>query len=199
MRVFQTSHQSNHQQKVRRKLKRLVSWAQCLSYKCSNEPQKIPVAGNEVCDESSIVGLPKQPPSKAQEINSPLKQTNEPLINNETTTTPLSPRKGNWKRIAKAQGKKIQIINPDTQNLMGLSGFKRINKLDFSEENEGKPMKKHCDSYYSNTHDTTEISAVAAKQHHWEPWISCVGTAGELGTPRQFMHSAIMYDVGIPD
>ena len=30
-----------------------------LSDKCSSEPQKVLTARNEVCDESSIVGLPK--------------------------------------------------------------------------------------------------------------------------------------------
>ena len=73
-----------------------------LSDKFSNESEKILVTGNEVCDESSIVGLPKQTPFEAHEITSPLKQLNEPPINNETTTVPLSPRKGNWKRIARA-------------------------------------------------------------------------------------------------
>ena len=43
-----------------------------LSDKCSSEPQKVFVVGNEVCDESSIVGLPNQTPSEAHEITSPL-------------------------------------------------------------------------------------------------------------------------------
>ena len=143
-----------------------------LSDKCSNESEKILVTGNEICDESSIVGFPKQTPFEAHEITSPLKQLNEPPINNETTTVPLSRRKENWKRIARAQGKQTQTStsNPDSQNLMGLTGSKRVGKLVFSEEeNECKPPKKLCDLHHSNTHDTTERSAVAAKQHHREP------------------------------
>ena len=143
-----------------------------LSDKCSNESEKILVTGNEICDESSIVGFPKQTPFEAHEITSPLKQLNEPPINNETTTVPLSRRKENWKRIARAQGKQTQTStsNPDSQNLMGLTGSKRVGKLVFSEEeNECKPPKKLCDLHHSNTHDTTERSTVVAKQHHREP------------------------------
>lgn len=142
-----------------------------LSDKSSNNPQKIFAVRNEVCDESSIMGLPKQSPSKTHEIISPLKQNKEPHINNETITDPQSPRKGNWKRIARAQGKQTQSINSDTQNLVGLSGSKRINRLDFLEENEdeGKSLKKHYDSHHSNTHDIIERSVVAAKQHRREP------------------------------
>ena len=143
-----------------------------LSDKCSNESEKILVTGNEVCDESSIVGLPKQTPFEAHEITSALKQLNEPPINNETTTVPLSSRKGNWKRIARAQGKQTQTStsNPNSQNLMGLTGSKRVGKLVFSEEeNECELSKKFCDLHHSNTHDTTERSAVAAKQHRREP------------------------------
>ena len=83
---------------------------------------------------------------------------------------------------------------------MGLLGSKRVGKLVFlEEENEGKPPKKHCDSHHSNTYDTTERSAVAAKQHRREPWIPYVGTAGELGTPGQFLRFAIMCGTRIPD
>ena len=117
------------------------------------------------------MGLTKQTPFEAHELTSPLKQLNQPPSNNESTTIPLSPRKGNWKRIARAQGKQTQTptTNPDTQNLVGLSGSKRVGRLYFSEENEGKPLKKHYDSHHSNTHDTTERSAVVAKQHYQEP------------------------------
>ena len=143
-----------------------------LSNKCSNESEKILVTGNEVCDKSSIVVLPKQTPFKAHEITSPLKQLNEPPINNETTTVPLSPRKENWKRIARAQGKQTNTSNsnPVSQNVMGLTGSKRVGKLVFSEEeNECKPLEKLRDSHQSNTYDTTKRSAVAAKQHRREP------------------------------
>ena len=143
-----------------------------LSDKCSSEPQKVFVVGNEVCDESSIVGLPKQTPFEAHELTSPLKQLNEPPINNETTTIPLSPRKGNWKRIARAQGKQTHTSNsnPNSQIVMGLTGSKRVGKLVFSEEeNECKPSKKFRDSHQSNTYDTIERSAVVAKQHRQEP------------------------------
>ena len=143
-----------------------------ISDKCSNDFQKIVVSGNEVCDESSIVGLTKQTPFKAHELTSPLKQLNQPPSNNEFTTIPLSPRKGNWKRIARAQGKQTNTSNsnPVSQNVMGLTGSKRVGKLVFSEEeNECKPSKKLRDSHQSNTYDTTKRSAVAAKQHHREP------------------------------
>ena len=140
--------------------------------KCSNESQKILVTGKEVCDESSTVGLPKQTTFEAHEVTSPLKQINKPPISNETTTVPLSPRKGNWKRIARAQGKQTQTStsSPDSQNLMGLTGSKRVGKLVFlEEENKCKPPKKLCDSHHSNTHDTTKRSTVVAKQHRREP------------------------------
>lgn len=103
-----------------------------LSDKSFSNPQKISIAGNEICDESSIVGLSKQYPSETHEVTSPLKQNKEALINNDTITDPQSPRKGNWKRIARTQGKQNQAVNSDTQKLVKLSDSKRINRLDFS-------------------------------------------------------------------
>ena len=142
-----------------------------LSDKNSNSSQKILVTEKEICDESSIVGLPKQYPSEAHEITSPLKQNKEAFINNDSITNHQSPRKGNWKRIARAQGKQNQVINSDTQNIVGLSCSKRTNRLDFLEENEdeGKPLKKHCDSHHSTTHNISKRLVVVAKQHCREP------------------------------
>lgn len=139
-----------------------------LFYNCDSEAWKISVVGNEACDESSIVGLTKHPPPEAHEISNPLKQTNKPSKNNETTTGSLSPKKGNWKRFARAQGKQGQNNKSETQSLVGLSGSKRSNRLVFSEESKGKPLKKQRDSLQDNTHNTTDRSAVTAMQHRRE-------------------------------
>ena len=112
------------------------------------------------------MGLTKQTPFEAHELTSPLKQLNQLPSNNESTTIPLNPKKGNWKRIARAEGKQANTSNSNlvSQNVMGLTGSKRVSKLVFSEEeNECKPSKKLRDSHQSNTYDTTKRSAVAAK------------------------------------
>ena len=106
------------------------------------DPHKNIETGMEVGDESFIVGRPKLPPSKVHEVTSPLKSIKEPLISLETTNTPLSPKRGNWKRVARTQGKKFQNVNPQTQNVAGLSSSKSIGKLDFMDKGEGTPQKK---------------------------------------------------------
>lgn len=100
---------------------------------------KIYESGKDVVDEFSIVGRSKHSTIEAHEVTSPLKSFKKPPINLETTNTPLSPKRGNWKRIAEAQGKKSQDVDPQTQNVSRLSGIKRLGRLDFMDEEEGKP------------------------------------------------------------
>ena len=121
------------------------------------DPHKNIETGMEVGDESFIVGRPKLPPSKVHEVTSPLKSIKEPLISLETTNTPLSPKRGNWKRVARTQGKKFQNVNPQTQNVAGLSSSKSIGKLDFMYKGEVTPQKKkkkNHGSFHTDTHDT---------------------------------------------
>ena len=155
--------------------------------------------GKEVGDESSIVGRPKLSPFEAHEVTSPLKSFKVPPISLETTNTSLSPKRGNWKRIARAQGKKTQNVDPQTQNMTGLSCSKRLGKLDFMDEDEGMPQKKLHDSVHTNVYKNQERSAVAAKQHCWKQWIPFVGIARELGIPEQFTRLVNMSGTGIPN
>ena len=122
-------------------------------------------SGKVVGDESFIVDRPKLSPSEAHEVISPLKSFKVPLISLETTNTPLRLKRGNWKRVARAQGKKSQNVDPQTQNVIGLSGSKRIGRLNFMDEDEGTPKKKLRDLVHTDVYNNQERSAVAAKQH----------------------------------
>ena len=121
--------------------------------------------GKEAGDESSVVGRPKLSPSEAHEVTSPLKAFKTSTSNLETTNTQLSPIRENWKRVARAQGKKLQNIDPHTQNVKELSGSKRPGRLDFMDEDEGTPLKKLRDSTLTDAYNNQERSAVAAEQH----------------------------------
>ena len=122
-------------------------------------------SGKVVGDESSIVGRPKLSPSEAHKVTSPLKSFKVPPISLETTNTPLRLKRGKWKRGSRAQGKKSQNVDPQTQNVIGLSGSKRIGRLNFMDEDEGMPKKKLRDLVHTDVYDNQERSAVAAKQH----------------------------------
>ena len=130
------------------------------------DPHKTCELEKEIEDESSIVGRPKHSPFEAHKVTSTLKAFKVPPISLETTNTPLSPKRGNWKRVARAQGKKPQNVNPQTQNVTGLLGSKRPGRLDFMDEYEGTPQKKLCDSVHTDVYDNQERSTVAAEQHH---------------------------------
>ena len=155
--------------------------------------------GKEIGDDSSFVGLLKPSPPEAQEVSSPLKPPKEAHYTIKSPCTPRGPSKGNLKKIARAQ--RQQAPNPNTyaQNLSRLSRSKRPCKFVLSDEDEEKPHKKICNTPLSSASIAQVGSAVTAKQHCQEPWIHYARTAGELGTPRQFLRSVITWSVRIPN
>ena len=49
-----------------------------------------------------------------------------------------------------------------------LSGSKIPGRLDFMDEDEGKPLKKLCDLVLTDAYNNQERSAVVAEQHRWK-------------------------------
>ena len=101
-------------------------------------------------------------PLEAQKPTSPKKPLNKPSYTNEPINTPLSPRKGNLKRVARAQGRRTQNANMQTQSPVGLSGSKRAAMHECLDENVSKPQKKQCESYQIEAQNILERSAVVA-------------------------------------
>ena len=70
--------------------------------KHSFEFQKSLETRKEIGDESSTVGLPKQPLPEAQEVTSPLKPPKGAPHTSETSYTPRGPGKENWKKYCQS-------------------------------------------------------------------------------------------------
>ena len=96
--------------------------------------------------------------SEAQKSPSP-KPTSKPSPKNEPTNTPLCPKRGNLKRVAKAQGKKPQNFNMRAQNIAGLSGSKIIAMHDCLDEIVENPQKKIRASHQIDVLNPLERSA----------------------------------------
>ena len=131
------------------------------------DPQKPVEAGKETEANPSIVGFHMHP-LEAQRPTSPKKPINNPSHTNEPTNTSLSPRRGNLKRVARAQGRRTQNTNMQKQSPTGLSGSKRVAIHDCLDENVNKPQKKQRESCQTEAQNNLERSAVAATQHHQE-------------------------------
>ena len=70
-----------------------------------------------------------------------------------------------WKRLAREKGKN-KSLGKDAQLLH--SGSKRVGKLFFEGESKF-PQKKQRSIALANQNQLDERSAVAARQHRWEP------------------------------
>ena len=77
-------------------------------------------------------------------------------------------------------------------------GLKRLGRLDLIEEEKYRPPKKVRETKLFGADGTSLLSAAAASQRRREQWFPYAGTAGELGTPGQFMRCVIIYAAGIP-
>ena len=128
------------------------------------DPQNPEEAGKEIGANPPIMGSHMHP-FEAQKPTSLKKPLNKPSYTNEPTNTPLSPRKGNLKRVARVQGRRTQNANMQTQSPVGLLGSKRAAMHECLDENVSKPQKKQHESYQTEAQNILERSAVAATHH----------------------------------
>ena len=69
--------------------------------------------------------------------------------------------------IAREKGQQAQDL--EIHVLGNISGFKRIGRLDFSDEEEqGKAKKNLYDAQHEGIDCTPSLSVVVVRQHHWE-------------------------------
>ena len=102
--------------------------------------------------------------------NSPLslnKLTSNPTLISEPTSTSLSPKRRNLKRIGRAQNGGPQSSELKQQNPTKLTSSKRAATDECLNENVNKPQKKQRESCPTET-QKIERSAVFTEQHRWE-------------------------------
>ena len=121
------------------------------------DSQKSSMTGKEVEVNALDMGF-QMHSSEAQKSPSP-KPTNKPSPKNEPTNIPLCPKRGNLKRVARAQGKKPQNFNMQAQNIDGLSSSKRIVMHDCLDESVENPQKKIRASHQTDVLNHLERSA----------------------------------------
>ncbi|KAK9999247.1 hypothetical protein SO802_018850 [Lithocarpus litseifolius] len=113
-------------------------------------------------DKSSMLGLQKHSTQEAQEVTCPLKPTkipssqpDESIVLSDLVKTRQPKKKGNLKKIAREKGQQAQ--DPERHVSGNISGFKRLGRLDFSDEEEQASMvipnlEGECFSCTPNSH-----------------------------------------------
>lgn len=106
---------------------------------------------------------------EAQEVTKPLKPKEVPISSLDQHINQLSPNKGNqikvkgkWKKIAREKGQQAQEIDMKAQD--NIIGHKRPRRLDYTDEEEGKPQKKVCETQPSSADGTSLLLVTAVCQ-----------------------------------